>query len=91
MQPFLTEPSPSFDRTLSLKVKFGWVASDLAAEALARPTVAFPMDAGKEQRYRDFLRSQTGESRAHYEGFSRRVKAFNEENEGFMKKAKEGR
>lgn len=91
MQPIFVRPTESFDRTHSLKATFGWSHPSIAAQKLLLPVgTSFPGDPRKEERYREFLRSQTGQSKEHYEGFLRRLKTFKEENLEFMEKGKEG-
>lgn len=54
----------SADRSMELKVDFGFVSQEDAKAALAE--AAFPDDPARQKRYKAFLEAQAGESRDYY-------------------------
>lgn len=87
-QPITSPPSADFNRTIDLKVTYGWVRPDIAKAALLKPN-PFPNDAQKAAQFRNFLLSQTGESKDHYTVFFAELTQWNETNNLFVKCAKE--
>lgn len=85
--PLHAPPTPSFTRTNSVAVTFGYLSPSDAAHALTLPP-AFPAEPERQRRYTAFLESQLGKTRDHYDAFLKSVKQFGDENLGFVEIAK---
>lgn len=62
-QPIFHPPTPDFNRTIQLKVTYGWVNPEIAKKALGLPNPFLPNDSNNAALFESFLKAQTGESR----------------------------
>lgn len=87
-QPIFHPPAPDFNRTVDIKVSFGYTPPAVAARALLRPS-PFANDPPTQALYESYLRAQTGESQDHFTRIFSQLSQFNDNTRLFVTKARE--